>query len=465
MRFNEFIKKQIQENSSIPLDQIIERITDKNEFNIYVLRDIIHDQNYELLYTLYTKPFRNTYFDLELFYNTYLNFKDIILDHKKILNNYEQQSKEFLLVLHVLKINNKITEKNFFDIIQFILKKVDPYSFLKLVSFIGDESLNNFVISFIENKFSFKILSFFEKEDIKLLELKSKIFVKYYDFEMIDNCIDLIYKNPSLIIHNDIQHLCRGFCSSFKTFNFKHDINKIVILSYVIQKQYYEEFLSTLSLDIIDFFNLKEFIHVNEDYSFSITHLIDNEIENKLWIIYQNTILKDFNIIKKLTHIELGAFFSLFHDKLNNEQSNTILKILNKNAEESFFNMEDFDLYNSFTYIPIFIHLSILKNKPVNLKDFLINPMESIFLGTLTTLCLDSDSYPIFKESVNFDRFFRTLCYALEHSYTKDTELYKNCLIQHIYNLDYDLFTQLYNKYPNEATIQHFYTKHLIKDF
>lgn len=465
MQFNEFIQQQIKENSLIPLHQFVSQITLKSCFNTDILKLIIKNQDYDLLYILHTKPFKNYNFDLELFYNTYLQFKDIIKNQKKIFDHYKSQPKEFILSLYVYKINKTITEQTFFDIIQTILKKFDPYYFLQNCSLIGDEKLNNFVIDFIENKISFKLFSLFKKEDQELLELKSKIFVKYYDFEMIDNCIFLIHKNPSLIIHENIQHLCMGFCSSFKTFNFKHDINKIVILSYVIQKQYYKKFLSTLSLDIIDFFNLKEFIHVNEDYSFSITPLINNEIENKLWIIYQNTILKDFTIIKKLTHIELGSFFSLFHDKLNNEQSNTILTILNKNAEESFFDMEDFDLYNSFTYIPRFIHLSILKNKPVNLKDFLINPMESIFLGTLTTLCLDSDSYPIFKTAINFDRFFQTICYSIEHAYTKDTELYKNCLIQHIYNLDDSLFNQLYEKYPNEFMFELIHTKHLLKDF
>lgn len=465
MRFNEFIEKQIKENSLIPLNELIDKITAKNEFNTDVLNNIINDQNYELLHIICTKPFKSNSFDLKLFYNLYINFKDIIENQRNLYINYKKQPKEFILLLYVYRINKKITEKNFFYIIQFILKKVDPYSFLNLFSFIADESLNNFVLSFIENKFSFKILSFFEKEDKKLLEIKSKIFIHYYDFQMVENCVDLITKNPSLVNHYDIQHLCAAFYLGLKRFNFNKDLNKIVILSYLIKKQDYEKFLKLLSLDIANLFDFKSFIKTNDDLSFSIQPIVDIEMENQLFIIYQNTILKYFDTIHTILHIELGMFFTLFHSKLNEEENDKILTILNKNLKNSFYSIDDYDLYNSFTYIPRFIHLSIINVQPVDLKQFLMNPMESIFLGISTTLCLDSESYPIFKESVNFDRFFRTLCYALEHSYTKDTELYKNCLIQHIYNLDHDLFTKLYNKYPNEVIIQHFYTKHLIKDF
>lgn len=413
--------------------------------------------------------FKSQNYNRNTFLHLRLSFFEIKDDFNKLQQNFKEYPRELILSIYYHYIKKNIDENELFVLIEHLIKNEDLYNFLYFFSFISHEKLNNFIIDKINNKFSNKLFSLF-KDDDKLFEIKSKLFVNYYNNNMIESCENLLKDTPRLAEHEALQHLGRQFTMQLKKFD-NNDFPKFIILSTFLDEKYYNSFFNKLLDYIPYYFDLNNYVfHDNAETTY-FKPTFDSHIQEALILLYRNTYKKVIQFNNPIYFDAIIVLYCVCYELLTEDENNSLLAYLNPLFNEKLEHVDDYSNSESplsYHHYAYFILLSLKQKNKVELNKIFSQTNYCSHFLFYTLSILSKENYRLISNYFNENFIIENIEVLFKKSYEyqdyKEPTFFYN-FFKHLYSLDFELFETLYYKNPNIPILEQIYIKNQIDTF
>ena len=376
-----------------------EKIINKNNFNVNNKEKILLipfeiNEKIEINENNIKNKLLNQIETKEIFTNYLKNQKNLLLNlNEKFLNSKKKFEEFYYLILEKkLEKNIEISKKKFIQA-EKILNKINTENFLKLFPLFKNE-IENYHIEFkylIKNYEKDININLNKEFDLKYEKLKEEFYLNFSTLKRIfEN--NLNNKNEKYLYLNNL----------YKQINNEFNILNIPFILNENENEFYEEINFNLIYE--KFFNfiiniINNLIEIEENRRKKIVYY-NNEILHKIFLIYKEIKIKDFNIEIKnfnnysnILNSHLNDFYnSLFNNNINlplcsqqNEINDCLKNIFNNLKYESFFNnnlntFELLQILNEKTQNDFNLDLN-QSNTSINLENFYNNNNNKSFVN------------------------------------------------------------------------------------
>ena len=376
-----------------------EKIINKNNFNVNNKEKILLipfeiNEKIEINENNIKNKLLNQIETKEIFTNYLKNQKNLLLNlNEKFLNSKKKFEEFYYLILEKkLEKNIEISKKKFIQA-EKILNKINTENFLKLFPLFKNE-IENYHIEFkylIKNYEKDININLNKEFDLKYEKLKEEFYLNFSTLKRIfEN--NLNNKNEKYLYLNNL----------YKQINNEFNILNIPFILNENENEFYEEINFNLIYE--KFFNfiiniINNLIEIEENRRKKIVYY-NNEILHKIFLIYKEIKIKDFNIEIKnfnnysnILNSHLNDFYnSLFNNNINlplcsqqNEINDCLKNIFNNLKYESFFNnnlntFELLQILNEKTQNDFNLDLN-QSNTSINLENFNTNNNNKSFVN------------------------------------------------------------------------------------